>query len=124
MSTPMRRLIMTVIIVVLLFVFRDSLTSFFETLRELFGWGLLFIFAAIVTIITMIWRKNLGSLVSHWNRWLGGIAFVFAVWGILASINYTNDYMTRGLGGTFGREIIDYSSHAFYWEPRSKVGRL
>jgi S-DNA-T family DNA segregation ATPase FtsK/SpoIIIE len=115
MSTPMRRLIMTVIIVVLLFVFRDSLTSFFETLRELFGWGLLFIFAAIVTIITMIWRKNLGSLVSHWNRWLGGIAFVFAVWGILASINYTNDYMTRGLGGTFGREIIDYSSHAFYW---------
>ena len=56
MKTPMRQLIMTVIIVVLLFVFRESLSSFFETLRELFGWGLLFIFGAIVTIITMFWR--------------------------------------------------------------------
>ena len=110
MRTPMRQIIMTVIIVVLLFVLRESLSSFFEALRELFGWGLLFIFGAIVTIITMIWRKNLGSLIHRGNRWLGGIAFVLAVWGILAAFNYTSPYMTRGLGGSFGREIIDFPS--------------
>ncbi len=110
MSTPMRQLIMTVIIVVLLFVFRQSLSDFFDTLREFFGWGLLFIFAAIVAIITMIWRRNFGTLFRRWNRWLGGIAFVLAVWGILGAVDYTNEYMENGLGGSFGREIIDYEN--------------
>ena len=101
MRTPMRQLIMTVIIVVLFWVFRDSLSDFFETLRELFGWGLLFIFAAIVGIITMIWRRTFGSFIRNWYRWLGGIAFVLAVWGILAFFA-GNTQMPKGLGGSFG----------------------
>ncbi len=113
--SPMRQIIMTVVIVVLLFVFRQSLADFFETLRELFGWGLLFIFAAIVVIITMIWRRTAGTLVRHWNRWLGGIAFVLAVWGVLSAINSPSANMPKGLGGSFGREIIDYTNNAFYW---------
>jgi len=109
MRAPMRQLIMTVIIVVLLFVFRDGLASFFEALRELFGWGLIFIFGAIVTIITMIWRRSLGSLIRQGNRWLGGIAFVLAVWGILAFFS-GGTQMPDSLGGSFGRGIINFPS--------------
>lgn len=114
-SSPVRQIIMTVIVVILLAVFWDNIRGAFTNLRELFGWGVLFIFAAIVTIITMLWRRRLGSLFFHWNRWLGGIAFVLAVWGILAAINHPTDNFTRGLGGSFGREIIDYTNNAFYW---------
>ncbi len=114
-TTPMRQLIMTIVIIALLVIFRESLASFFATLRELFGWGLLVIFAAIVALVTMIWRRSYGSFIRNWHRWLGGIALALAVWGILAAINHPTSLLTKGLGGTFGREIIDYSNNAFYW---------
>jgi len=118
MSSPMRQIIMTVIVVALLAVFWESLEGFFTNLRNWFGWGLLFIFAAIVTLITLIWRRKLDTLVRHWHRWLGGIAFVLAVWGILASINYTNGQLEKGLGGSFGREIVAFPSWNFIYAMR------
>ncbi len=116
MKTPMRQLIMIVVIVVLLYVFKDSLIDFGKNLLELFGIGLAFIVAAIVTIITLIWRRKLGSLFFHWNRWLGGIAFILAVWGILASFNYADkELLKNGLGGSFGRDIINYRDYNFIY---------
>src|SRR4030042_3514673 len=76
-SRPVRGFIMTAVFVVLLVVFKDSLGKFFQELRNLFGWGVLFILAAIVILITLAWRRSLGSLVHHWNRWLGGLVLVF-----------------------------------------------
>jgi len=63
----------------------------------LFGWGLIFIIAAVVTLIALIRRRKLSSLIYHWNRWLGALAFTLAVWGMLG--------FSR-MGGNFGRSII------------------
>jgi len=118
-STPVRQLIMVVIIVVLLYVFWGKLIDFGENLLELFGIGLAFIVAAVVTLIVLIWRRRFGSLVFRWNRWLGSIAFVLAVWGILAAVNYADrDLLKNGLGGSFGREIIDFPNFNFIYALR------
>jgi S-DNA-T family DNA segregation ATPase FtsK/SpoIIIE len=106
-SRPMRQFFMIIIVFILLVIFRDSLNDFLKTLRTLFGWGTIFLFIAIVTLITMAWRRQLGSFIRHWNRWLGAVAFMLAVWGILASVKYTGDLFDEGLGGSFGRDIID-----------------
>ena len=66
-------------------------------LTSLFGWGLLFIAAAFITIIVQIKRRKLSSFVLRFNRWLGAVAFVLAAWGILAVLD---------LGGKFGDAII------------------
>ncbi len=113
--SPMRQLIMTIIIIVLLVVFRESLASFFATLRELFGWGLIILFFAIVAVITAIWQRKAGTLITRFNWWLAGAALALAVWGILAVANHPTSLLPKGLGGAFGREIIDYSNHEVYW---------
>jgi S-DNA-T family DNA segregation ATPase FtsK/SpoIIIE len=61
------------------------------------GLGLLLI--AIGLIVTGVWvqKKRFSSFFYHGNRWLGGIAFFFAVWGIISFWN---------LGGSFGRWLI------------------
>src|SRR4030042_2354976 len=87
-SRPVRGFIMTAVFVVLLVVFRESLGTFFQELRNLFGWGVLFILAAIVTLIALAWRRSLNTLVRNWNRWLGSLVFIFAVWGILGLLPY------------------------------------
>jgi len=98
-STPMRQIILVALIVVLLFVFRDSIASAGAGLFKLFGWGLLFIAAAIITIIVQLKRRKLASFILRGNRWLAGVAFILAIWGILAFFN---------LGGSFGQSIISY----------------
>ncbi|MFC2012657.1 DNA translocase FtsK [Chloroflexota bacterium] len=64
-----------------------------------FGWGLLLVTIAAVTLVGVAWGGKLASLIRHWNRWLGGIAFILAVWGILA---------LSLMGGSFGLSIIGY----------------
>jgi len=66
-------------------------------LAGFFGWGLLFIAAAFITVIVQIKRRKLSSFVFRFNRWLGAVAFVLAVWGILAIFD---------LGGRFGDILI------------------
>ncbi|MGB2876430.1 MAG: DNA translocase FtsK [Dehalococcoidales bacterium] len=66
-------------------------------LTGLFGWGLLFIAAAIITFIVQIKRRKLPSFILRFNRWLGVVAFVLAVWGILAIFD---------MGGEFGSALI------------------
>jgi S-DNA-T family DNA segregation ATPase FtsK/SpoIIIE len=108
-STPVRQLILVVAIVVLLAVFWDNIEAAFGSLIDLFGWGLVFIVVAIITFIVMIWRRKFGLFFRHLNRWLGCIAFILAVWGILAFFR---------LGGDFGREII------FWYTTPAYVGAL
>jgi len=96
-STPVRQLILVVAIVVLLAVFWGNIEAAIGSLVDLFGWGLVFIIAAIITFIVMIWRRKPGLFFRHLNHWLGSIALILAVWGILAFLR---------LGGDFGREII------------------
>ena len=112
MTTPMRQVIMVIVIVALLAVFWGEIQDTFQALRDIFGWGVLIIFAAVVTIVTLTWRRKLGTFIHHWNRWLGGIVFLLAVWGILAAINYPkDDLFSNGLGGSFGRDLIDFPNY-------------
>ena len=98
-TTPIRQLIMLAIIVVLLAVFWESIVDFGNNLLDLFGWGLIFIVAAVLSLILLIWRRWARLLYSRWYRWLAAIAFILAIWGILAFPD---------LGGEFGREIIAF----------------
>ncbi len=74
-----RRLILLGIIVALLFWQWAALASWYSSIvdgaRELFGWGLLIIAIAVGVLVGLIVERKLSSLVDHWNRWLGGIAF-------------------------------------------------
>ncbi len=97
------RFILLVLIVALLFWQRSAMTSMTnaiaQRISELFDWGLIFFDIALLALVVVLWRRKLASLIHHWNQWLGGIAFVLAVWGILALAD---------LGGSFGLSIIDY----------------
>lgn len=100
------RLILLVIIVAVLFWQRGRLVSWVNDVTgstvELFGWGLVLIAIAIISIMGMIWRRQLSAWARRWklyqwHKWLGAIAFTLAVWGILALLD---------LGGSFGMTII------------------
>jgi len=100
------RLILLVIIVAALFWQWGRLVSWVngvvESTVELFGWGLVLIVIAAIIIMGMIWRRQLSAWahrwkLHQWNKWLGAIAFILAVWAILALFD---------LGGSFGLIII------------------
>ncbi len=112
-SPLVRRLILLGAIIVLLFWQWSTLTSWVASVREgaleLFGWGLILIAIAVIILAGMIWRRQLSSWARRWklyqwNKWLGAIAFVLAIWAILALFNQ---------GGSFGltiigQDIVDY----------------
>jgi len=72
-----------------------------SSLVDMFGWGLLFITAAVITLIVQIKRRKFSSFFIRLNRWLGIIAFILAIWGILAIFEF---------GGSFGQSIARYSA--------------
>ncbi len=80
----------------------------YSTLR-LFGWGLVFIVIAAVTLVVVLWRRKLSSFIYHGNRWLGSVAFILAGWGILAY--FPGEGILRGvsLGGNIGLSIVGYT---------------
>jgi S-DNA-T family DNA segregation ATPase FtsK/SpoIIIE len=94
-----RYLILLAIIVAILFWQWQNIEAAAAWLADLFGWGLLFIAAAIVTLAVQIGRRKLSSFILRGNRWLAGVIFILATWGILAFFN---------LGGSFGQSIISY----------------
>ena len=99
MLPVVRTLILLAIIVAILFWQWPNIKTAAAALGDLFGWGLVFIAAAIITLIVQVKRRRLSSFVVRGNRWLGSIAFILAVWGILAFLES---------GGSFGRGIISY----------------
>ncbi|MFC2048216.1 DNA translocase FtsK [Chloroflexota bacterium] len=116
--SPARYFILAAIFVVLLSFFWGPLVSWAtgvinSTLR-LFGWGLIFIVLAIVTLVMVVRRRiKLSSFIYHGNRWLGGIAFILTIWGMLAFITPGEGILgSYSLGGRFGRSIIAHTG----WE--------
>ncbi len=107
LSRPFRQFAVFVIVVVLLAVFWDSLQGAYAAALSLFGWGLIFIIAAIIVFIALLWSRRGGSFIRRWSRWLGGIAFVLVVWGILGFFPGGQN-LPDSLGGKFGRAIINF----------------
>ena len=75
---------------------------------ELFGWGLLLVVLAILTFLVIIFSKPM-LLLRYWNRWIGGLVLLAAVWGILALVPGSGDLESVHLGGSIGRHIIGTS---------------
>jgi S-DNA-T family DNA segregation ATPase FtsK/SpoIIIE len=101
----MWRLIPIVLIVALIFWQWSAVTSWVNnTVNKvwgLFGWGLVLIAVVVIIILGILWRRQLSTLARRWklyqwNKWLGGVAFILAIWGILSLFN---------LGGSFGLSI-------------------
>jgi S-DNA-T family DNA segregation ATPase FtsK/SpoIIIE len=101
---PVRRLILAIIIVGLAFWYWTTITTWaagiWGSTIALFGWGLAFLILALGTLVGIIWGQRVLSFIYHWNQWLGGITFIFVIWGIMSF---------WGLGGSFGRGIIGAS---------------
>ena len=101
-STPMRQIILFGLIVLLLFIFRESIGRAGDSLVSLFGWGIIFVIAAFLTAVWITWRHKFALFFRHLNRWLGVTAFLLAAWGVMALYEK---------GGSFGGQgIIRYSA--------------
>jgi len=99
-------LFLIILLAVLLIWQWSTLTGWIASLLvgswEVFGWGLILILLGVIIVIGIILREYL-SAVAHrwklnlWNKWLGGIAFLAAIWGTLALFD---------VGGRIGLNII------------------
>ncbi len=103
-------LTLIVIIVVVVAWWWAQVTDTVTSILMLFGWGLVLIAVAIIALMVVIWRRKLSSFIYQWNRWLGSIAFILAVWGILAFIPGQGVLSGVSQGGRFGQGIIGYSA--------------
>ncbi len=112
-STPVRQIILLVVFVALLFWQWPNIMSAGVRLFQLLGWGLWLLIIALGILLVQILRRKAASLVYHFNRWLGGVAFILAVWGILAFFSGEGVLASVSLGGEIGRTIIDYRAPMF-----------
>ncbi len=103
-TTPFRQLILLAVLTAILFWQWSNIVAAWASLVRLFGWGLVFIAVAIGTLVIQIARRKLSSFIRHGNRWLGSIALILAIWGIMAFFN---------MGGNFGLGIISYPAPEF-----------
>ena len=94
---PVRRLILIVVIIGLLYWQWGNIILVAGKTFDLFGWGFIFLIATFVTLVTVIWRRKVLSSIYHWNQWVGSFIFTFAAWGVISF---------WGLGGSFGEAII------------------
>ncbi len=116
-SRPVRWILLVIIFVALLFSFSSPVVSAFSAawgaLTGTFGAGLIVV-AVVIVLLGMIvarrgvpeflgrWGHSLGDIASalalrRWNRWLGAIVFILALFGLLAFF---------ALGGRLGMAII------------------
>ncbi len=114
-GTPIRQILMVVIIIVLVVIFWSDIETSIEKGVHIFGWGMAFIIAAALTLFILGWRRRLGLLIYRWNRWLGAVAYALAAWGIMATIDVTNNLFVNGQGGSFGQGVIAYPNHAYIY---------
>jgi S-DNA-T family DNA segregation ATPase FtsK/SpoIIIE len=103
---PVRRLILVIILIALLYWLRPTLVAKANEIFSFLGWGIILVIAAIICLVTIIWRRKLASAIYHWNQWLGGVSLALAAWGILALIPAEGIISQTGLGGSFGQSII------------------
>src|SRR4030042_343860 len=113
---PVIRFILVLIAVGLIYWFWPEISkwviSIWESALGLLGIGLALIVIAIgIIIIWIIWQGKFSIFSKHWNIWLGGIAFAFAVWGFAAFFTPGSGIVSQmTLGGTFGQNIITNST--------------
>jgi len=109
-SPVLRRLILVVVIMVLLYLFVPSLIGLgaaaWQGSLELFGAGLVILVAALGVLVWVVWR-GFSVLGRHWNWFLGGAILALALWGVFSFFSPAGGILWRvTLGGKFGQSII------------------
>jgi S-DNA-T family DNA segregation ATPase FtsK/SpoIIIE len=89
-SPPVRRLILLVAVVALLYFAWDRMFS-------LLGYGLVLIAIVLGLLVWVVWQQRYSVLKRRWNWVMGGLCLFFAVWGMLG---------LSLLGGRFGQSIV------------------
>ena len=77
-------------------------------ITQLFGWGIILVVLVILTLAVTILSKA-SLLWRYWNKWIGGLILLAAIWGVLGCIpgyGVINDY---SLGGKIGQSIVGSS---------------
>jgi DNA segregation ATPase FtsK/SpoIIIE, S-DNA-T family len=101
-SPVVRRLILIVVIVVLLY-------KLWGGILTLFGYGLIILAIALGLLVWMAWRRQFSVVKQRWNWVLGGISLACAVWGIFAFFHGEGVLKDATLGGKIGQSIIMHS---------------
>jgi S-DNA-T family DNA segregation ATPase FtsK/SpoIIIE len=101
-SPVVRRLILIVIIVALLY-------ALWEGMLTLFGYGIIIIAIAVGLLVWVAWQRQFSVVKNRWNWVLGGISLALAVWGILAFFPGKDILKDATLGGSIGQSIIMHS---------------
>ena len=109
-SPVLRRLILVVVIMVLLYLFVPTLIELggaaWQGSLELFGAGLVILAAALGVLVWVVWR-GFSVLGRHWNWFLGGAILALALWGGFSFFSPAGGILWRvTLGGRFGQSII------------------
>jgi S-DNA-T family DNA segregation ATPase FtsK/SpoIIIE len=115
-TTPIWQVLLLIVAALVIYLQWENIdtwaTNVVTSAIKLFGWGLIFIIVAALTLDVMLYKRNLSSFVRQWNRWLGSIALIFAIWGVLAFIPAKGVLGGLSLGGKFGKGIIAYTDYA------------
>jgi len=112
LSRPMRYFFLFVLVLALLFYFSAPLISALDTAQdsmlETFGAGLILLAMAILLLIWMVWQWRIPRFLNSWNRWLGGVGFFFAIFGLLAFFKPGGDSIAaeHTWGGNLGKAVI------------------
>ena len=106
-------LLVTVVLAALIYWQRENISSWWTDTTNgvvrLFGWGLILIVLTVLTLAVVILSKA-SLLWRYWNKWLGGLILVLAVWGILGLIAGYGRLEGYSLGGRIGQEIVGTST--------------
>jgi S-DNA-T family DNA segregation ATPase FtsK/SpoIIIE len=108
-SPVLRRLILVVVILVLLYLFVPTLfklgAAAWQGSIELFGAGLVILAAAVGVLVWAIWR-GFSVVAKHWNWFLGGAILALALWGAFSFFSPGAGILARAtLGGRVGQRI-------------------
>jgi len=100
-----------VVVLGLLLYFRapviSALGTAWESVISFFGVGVILPAAAILLLGWMVWRWRIPGFLRAWNRWLGGIAFSLALFGLLAFFRPQGGILSEVTwGGNLGRAIL------------------
>ncbi|UCC15881.1 MAG: DNA translocase FtsK [Dehalococcoidales bacterium] len=99
-------LLITAVIALIAWQWGNITTWYRENVFRIFGWGILILIAAAITLVTVICKRKLSLFITYWNRWLAGIVLCFFLWGILALFPGKGVLTAIGLGGKFGLGIV------------------
>jgi DNA segregation ATPase FtsK/SpoIIIE, S-DNA-T family len=103
-----------VILVIALLVFWQwpNISNWFSNVTkgttQIFGWGILLVVLAVLTLAVVILSKA-SLLWRHWNKWIGGLFLLAAVWGLFGLLPGYGVLDGYSLGGKIGQSIVSSS---------------